>query len=285
MVVAATGELRRGISVAAAAAVVCVVVVAGGVAYLYYPSLSSGGGPATAATTSRYQGNTTSCTKAPSQPSPPPPSKVSAGQGGWDPSAVANVTLYYYRDSAYIHMAWNYTYDIVQTGSNPVLISNYIQTLGPLSVYGNWTTGYTLNYTRTMSFNVTVQFTQPSTYQVVGFRSTNSTIPANGFQHLQFNAIQQRAISITLTNSSVRACLALPPYRSGFYFVDSAFVFPSGNRTFGGDYLVSIYQTDGPGVLNAFVNMQKGGVAATYSGSRGSTECYSSGVCFTSPWA
>ncbi|MDG7008398.1 MAG: hypothetical protein JRN06_09195 [Nitrososphaerota archaeon] len=284
MVAVAAGELRRGISVAAVAAVVCVVAVAGGVAYLYYPSLSPGGETTTAATTSRYQGNPTTCTKTLSRSTAPLPSKMSAGQGGWDPFAVANVTLNYYMDSAYIRMAWNYTYDIVQTGSNPVLVSNYIQTLGPLSVYGNWTTGYTLNFTRTMSFNVTVQFTQPSTYQVVGFRSTNSTIPANEFQRLQFNVTQQRATSITLADGSVRACLNQPPYHSAFYYVDSAYVFPSGNKTFGGDYFVSIYQTDGPGVLNAFVNMQKGAVAATYSGSWGSTECYSNGGCFTSPW-
>ena len=263
-------------SAAAAIAVVCVMVVAGGVVILY-PSLAGGTKATTGGGSTRsYSLNFTSATEF----SPPPAASTStSATARWDPFEVANVTLNDPRDYGWIRSAWNYTYSITQTGSSPVLVSNYIQTLGPLVVEGNWTTGYTLNYTKVTDFNVTVQFTPPNRYQVIRFWTSNHTVP---FEQVMFNATQQKAISIAMTNSSVRsdAVGSTTPY-----FVDAAFPFPSGNKTFGGDYLVLLYQFfTGSKVVGVFVSLGQGAVVSTYQSSRAAKTCYPNGFCFNSPW-
>jgi hypothetical protein len=279
------GRARKGVTIASALAAV-VVVTTGVSVLLFYPTLSGSNGPTlqtglTTMSTSAYvlpANSSTTVTSSTSAHSPPETS-TTTGSVGWQPWAVANITLNYYKDMPYVRFAWNYTYSIQQTGSNPVLVSNVIQTLGPLTVYGNWTTGYTLNYTRVLEFNVTVQYTPPDSYQVIGFSSLNYTVP---FQTLQFNSTQQRAISVAATNSNVKSYLN--QYFGPFFFVDDAFPFPPANQTYGGDYLVWFYQTDGAGILAAIVNTNTGAVVSTYTSSRVTETCYPNGICFSSPW-
>jgi len=197
--------------------------------------------------------------------------------GGWQEWAVLNATLGYYKTQWYIHNAWNYTFNVLQTGSNPVLLSDLIGVIGPLTVSGNWTTGYVLNYTRLSALNVTVQYSPPSTYYpVIGFSSHNST---GIVETIQFNSTQQKAISIAVENSTVKAFLGQSPT-----FVDAAWLFPAGNKTFGGDYVVWVFQVNGPKILVAFVNMNTNQVVSTYNSTRANRVCFSNGPCFSSPW-
>jgi hypothetical protein len=210
--------------------------------------------------------------------SQPPTSASSAVEGSWQTWAVANATLGYNRTQAYIHNAWNYTFNIYQSGNpspNIFTVANIVRSLD-LSVSGNWTTGYTLEYT-VHTLNITVEYNPSSTYYPVLFFNTQN---GSNFQgSIRFNTTQQQAISIALSNSTVRSVLSQFPY-----FVDAAFLFPAGNRTFGGDYLVWFFQLNGTKILGAYVNMSTGSVVSAYSVLRRTVICYSNKVCFSSPW-
>lgn len=281
MIFVPKGELRRGISAAAAAAVVCVVAVAGGVAY-FYPSLTGNGGGtnSTSATTGNPRANGTSTSQSSTVYSLPPvittsTTSTSGGQG-WQAWAVANITLGYSKTQSYINRAWNYSFSIYQTSSPSyeVLLADVIHSY-QLTVTGNWTAGYVLtSYPAVL--NVSVQYKAPADYTVIFFNARNMS--AASFP-IRYNSTQQRAISAALANSTVKGDLSQFPY-----FVDAAFAFPSANKTFGGDYLVSFDQSNGPKVLNAFVNMTSGAVVSTYAESRAVKTCYPNGACWSSPW-
>lgn len=276
------------IAVSAATVVAFVIVASAGVGAIAFYSAAGGFtagevGPSPTATSVSTSNQTTStatvstttctvCTTYLSTSSTPSSSE-------WDPGIVANITLGYQKDYGYVRQAWNYTYAISQTGSNPVLLSNVIQTLGPLAPYGNWSTGYALNFTRAMEFNVTVQFTPPDQYQVVGFSSHNSTVPA---ETLRFNSTQKGVIAVAMGNPTVKADIS--QRFDGFGFVGSA-IQPFGeNRTYAGDYLVTVYQWDGSGTVNAIVNPTAGQVVSVYNSTRQSRTCYADGICFNDPW-
>jgi hypothetical protein len=280
------GGLSRGVSAVAVVAVVLVATVAAG-AFVLYPSLTGSSGRGTTGSTlpnMNYTSTTTSFTTF----SPYTTTSYftitnsSPISPGWQEWAVANATLGYYKTQQYIHNAWNYTFSIHQTGVNPpyneTFIADYVSVLG-LKVAGNWTTGYVLNYYPS-ELNVTVQYTPPSTYYPVSFfNARNST----SFQeNIQFDATQQRAISIAMSNNTVRSYIE--NNMTGVFFVDDAFPFPAGNKTFGGDYLVWDFQENGPRILGVFVNMSSGTVVSTYQDSRAYRVCYSNSLCWTSPW-
>jgi len=284
-------DLRKGISAAAVLAVV-IVVSAGLTVVFLYPSLSGSGAttspttklmarsrsPTTLLSTTGFPATYTFTTPPYSTGSTTKPT-VNTTSGGWQEWAVLNATLGYYQTQEYIRTAWNYTFNVVQTATNGrlVYISDYIEAVGPLLVTGNWTTGYLLNYTRVSSLNVTAQYTPGSGYYpVVFFSARNGT---GMMEPLQFNSTQQKAISIAVTNNTVEAFTSQFPT-----FVDAAWVFPSGNKTFGGDYLVTIFQVNGPKTLNVIVSMSGGEVASTYGQARTTEDCFSIGVCFESPW-
>lgn len=276
------GRFRRAVSVTSAVAVVLVVTVGAGVVFLY-PSLSGAGGNRTTGTTTNPVNATDTITITSYTTYLPPTTSTTtittSSQTGWQAWAVANATLGYYKTQNYIRNAWNYTFNILQSGTNPphneTFVSNIIGVLGMI-VSGNWTTGYTLTFSPS-ELNVTVQYTPPSTYYpVIFFSSHNGT---DFQQTIQFNSTQQNAISIALANSTVKSALTQYPY-----FVDDSFRFPSGNSTFGGDYLVWFFQSNGPKILGVFVNMNLGTVASQYTDTRVTKTCYSNSICWSSPW-
>ncbi len=274
---------RAAVSASTVAAVLLVATV-GVSAVILYPSLA---GPNGNSTTSSYNVNytsnlTTTTTFHPYTTTSYSMQANATSKAGWQDWAVANATLGYYKTQQYIHNAWNYTYSIHQTGMNPqqneTFIANYVSVLG-LQVLGNWTTGYTLNYHPT-ELNITVQYTPPSGYYpVVFFSARNSTSFQQG---IQFNATQQGAIGTALSNSSVGTYIT--NNMSGSFFVDAAFEFPTANKTFGGDYLVWVFQENGPKILGVFVNMASSTVVSTYQSSRAYRVCYADNLCWTSPW-
>ena len=259
------------------------VVTAGATFVLLYPTLSGANGRGAAsgsssATTTEYTPtNVSSAFVTTFSGQTEVPSNSTTTETGWQEWAVVNATLGYYKTQDYIHDAWNYTFNVQKTGSNPVLISNIIGVIGPLQVSGNWSTGYELNYTRISELNVTVQYSSPSGYYpVIGFSAHNST---GMLEQIQFDPTQQKAISVAAANSVVKSFTAQYPT-----FVEGASIFPSGNATFGGDYFISILQANGAKILNVFVNPDNWTVVSTYYDTRANTVCYSGGVCFTSPW-
>lgn len=276
IMLARSKDIRTGISTVAAVAVVCVVGIAGGVVYLY-PSIIGGKTNTITTGTAQSQVNNTTTHTTIYLPPAGNTSSSTTAQPGWQAWAVANATLGYYKTQMYVRNAWNYTFNIIQTSSPSYehFVANNINVLS-LNVSGNWTTGYLLTFTAS-ALNVTVRYNPPSGYYpVIFFNARNGS---NFQQSIQFNATQQRAISIALANSSVKQALSQFPY-----FADDAFVFPAGNKTFGGDYLVWFFQTNGPKIVGAFVNMSSGTVISTYANSRVIRVCYSNGVCFSSPW-
>ena len=274
------------------AVLAAVILVTAGVALVYlYPSLSGTNGlsstesgettgassatllPTTSLINSTFTTYSTSSVFTTSE------TTSSSASGGWQEWAVLNATLGYNRTQEYIHDAWNYTYNVVQTATNgpTVFISDYIVVIGPLRVTGNWTTGYVLNYTRLSSLNVTAQYTPGSAYYPIVFFSAHNSTGIT--EPIQFNPAQQKAISIAVTSTTAENFTQHYPT-----FVDDAWVFPSTNSTFGGDYLVWIFQTNGPRILGVFVNVSSGQVVSTYDDTRAVTSCFSNGACFTSPW-
>lgn len=278
------GRFRRAITVASVVAVVLVITVGAGVVFLY-PSLSGAGGKRTNSTTAIPVSATNTITITsyttylPTTTSTTTITGTTLSRSGWQAWAVANATLGYFKTQSYIHNAWNYTFNISQTGTNrpynETFVSNIIGVLR-MTLSGNWTTGYILTYSPS-ELNVTVQYTPPSTYYpVIFFSSHNGTI----FQQtIRFNSTQQKAISIALANSTVKSSLSQFPY-----FVDDSFRFPSGNSTYGGDYLVWFFQSNGPKILGVFVNMNLGTVASQYTSSRITKTCYLNNACWSSPW-
>jgi len=277
---------RRGLSAAAVGAVVIIAV--GGAAVLFlYPSLAGSNGSAGASSTLAITSTTTlfpangssySSTVSTSYTVYPQSSTSSTTLGGWQEWAVANATLGYYRTQAFIGDAWNYTFDIYQSGNGSPNVYTVSDTIGALemNVTGNWTSGYTLTFT-SHEINVTVEYSPPSTYYPVIFFNVQN---GSDFQQsIRFNSTQQEAISLALANAGVKSALSQYPY-----FVDDAFAFPSTNKTFGGDYLVWFFQSNGPRILGAFVNLSAGSVAATYNDTRTTRVCYSGGACYSSPW-
>ena len=281
-----SGGVSRGVSAATVAAVVLVATVAAS-AFVLYPSLTGSSGKGSTGSTLPNVNYTSTITLFTTFSPYTTTSYVTTANSstispGWQEWAVANATLGYYKTQQYIHNAWNYTFSIHQTGVNPpyneTFIADYVSALG-LQVAGNWTTGYVLNYYPS-ELNVSIQYTPPSTYYpVVFFNARNST----SFQEsIQFNATQQRAISIALANSTVGSYVK--NNMTGAFFVDGSFLFPAGNKTFGGDYLVWLFQENGPSILGVFVNMSSGAVVSTYQDSRAYSVCYSNSLCWTSPW-
>ena len=280
---------RQGISAAAVLAAV-IILTAGVTAVYLYPSLAGAGNGQTSATSTIFSGGVASTTSSRANTTTVTAlsnftvsyfttsySTTTFTAGGWQEWAVLNATLGYYKTQWYIHNAWNYTFNVQQTGSSPVLVSDIIEVIGPLSVSGNWTTQYNLNYTRISELNVTVQYSPPSNYYpVIGFSSHNST----GINEtIQFNSTQQKAISTAVANGTVKAFMGQSPT-----FVDAAWLFPAGNKTFGGDYVVEIFQVNGPKTLVAFVNTSTNQVVSTYNSTRAIRVCFSNGPCFSSPW-
>lgn len=269
--------VKKGISTIAAIAVVCVVGIAGGVAYLYPSIIGEKTNTLRSGTIQSQVSNITIYTTTTYMPPANATSTSSTGQPGWQAWAVANATLGYYKTQAYVRNAWNYSFSISQTSSPSyeTFVSNEIFVLS-LVVSGNWTTGYMLTYS-VSALNVTVRYNPPSGYYpVVFFNAQNSSGPHGS---VLFNTTQQKAISIALSNGVVKQDLSHFPY-----FVDDAFVVPSANSTFGGDSLVWFFQTNGPKIVGAYVNMSTGAVVSTYTASRVLRTCYSNGVCFSSPW-
>jgi hypothetical protein len=268
--------VREGISTIVAIAVVCVAGIAGGVVYLY-PSII-GGKTITVTSVTAQVGNSTSYSTTTYLPPANSTSMSSTAQPAWQAWAVANATLGYYKTQAFVSKAWNYTFYIYQSGNGfpGIFTVANIVTLLDLNTTGNWTSRYTLTYTAHV-LNITVEYHPPSTYYPVFF--FNSQNHSNIVESIRFNATQQQAISIALANSSVKQALS-----QFTYYVDDAFTFPAGNKTFGGDYLIWFFQTNGPKVIGAFVNMSSGAVVSTYATSRVTRTCYPNGVCFSSPW-
>jgi hypothetical protein len=268
---------RRAISPATVVAALIVVAIAASAVALY-PTLGGANGQATSSSITSVNGtrySTTTYNLPPTSSSgsgAPPPTNSSS----WEYWAVANVTLGSPSVQAYIHDAYNYSFSISQTGTDPVLLSTTIFVIGEQIVSGNWTTGYNVTYTHISFLNETVMYSPPSYYRSINFAVRNQT-DDHGF--VNFTSGEREAISSAMDNASLRSYYSANPS-----YVAGAYLLPAGNATFGGDYLIVLSQLNGTRILNAFVSPASWQVVSTYQSSRISSTCYSNGVCYYSPW-
>jgi hypothetical protein len=278
MLLSRGGERRRALSpTVVAAGLIAVALVASAV--VFYPLLSGGEGVTTGISRTPTNGTgyaTTATTLPPatSYPSTAPPATNSTSS--WQEWQVANVTLGSPGVQAYIQDAYNYSFFIAQTGASPVLVSNVINVIGIQVVSGNWSTQYTITYSHISILNVTVQYTPPGGYQIIHIGVQNYT---DVLSAINFTSADRQAIAWAATNSTIKSYLAANPS-----YVAGAYLFPSGNKTFGGDYLVTFDQLNGTKMLGVFVNPANWQVVAAYPGSRIWSQCYGNGACYYSPW-
>jgi hypothetical protein len=143
-----------------------------------------------------------------------------------------------------------------QDGSSLVFVTFSVTDSRAIS--GNWTSEYSLTYSQRFNINVTVEFTAPSTYQVINVGIKD--LP-NFSQSISFTSQQMQIIQVALSNSTVRQITA-----QSEYYVQSVTYFPpnSGNETFAGDYLVYIGQVNTSCVIGIFVNPTTDTVVTTY---------------------
>src|SRR5208282_5626367 len=92
------------------------------------------------------------------------------------------------------HITNAYYYFVMRYGAAPgtgtqLFLDVYV--VGAQTVTGNWTTGYIMTYTGRQIFNATVQYTEPSTYNVTGMAVTSL---ANQSYQISFDATQEQAI-------------------------------------------------------------------------------------------
>jgi hypothetical protein len=99
-----------------------------------------------------------------------------------------------------------------------------------------------MTYTGQQFFNATVQYTEPSTYNVTG---VTVTALANQPYQISFDATQEQAIGVALANSTVKADIG-----GMAYFV--TFADSQVNGTLG--YWVQIDQVNGYRTLQVLVN-------------------------------
>ena len=191
-------------------------------------------------------------------------------QGG-----VASLVLTSPEVLSYVEPAYTYDLSIVQDPFAANLANALINVTETQSVSGNWTgSGYEVTYSGIM-LNATVQFTSPSSYQLVSVGVTN--LP-NKTYSISYNSQQQHIIQVALSNSTVDSLV------SDFtkYYVNevSGLV---GNGT--GFYYVSIPQVDGPKAVSVSVNAAMTAVISATSGYNGGGVCfYNPYFCYTVPW-
>ncbi len=272
---------RRAVSVLTVAAGLVVLGVAAG-AVVFYPSITGGLPGYGASTSTSYTTDVTSYTTtsysqgstSSNETSAPP--QTNSSTGGWQAWQVANVTLGSPQVQTYVHDAYSYNFSIFQTGTSPVLVSNLIHVTGALAISGNWSTGYNGTYLHNRVLNVTIQYTPPSSYQIIGFAVQNMSDRSFA---INFTSVERQAISSAVENGTVKTYLTHYPS-----YAESVFLLPTGNGTFGGDYLVLFYPVSGTNILGVFVNPTQWTVVSTYNDTRVSQVCYGAGACWTSPW-
>jgi hypothetical protein len=144
------------------------------------------------------------------------------------------------------HITNAYYYLVMRDGAaspgNGTQLFADVYVVGAQTVTGNWTTGYTMTYTGRQIFNGTVQYTEPSTYNVTGIAVTSL---ANQSYQITFDATQEQAIGVALANSTVKADIG-----GMAYFV--TFADPQVNGTLG--HWVQIRQVNGYRSLGVLVN-------------------------------
>jgi hypothetical protein len=145
------------------------------------------------------------------------------------------------------HLVSAYYYIVMRYGTtspgNGTQLLEDIYVIGAQTVTGNWTTGYNETLTGQQIFNATVQYTEPSTYNVTGVTVKDL---ADSSSQSSFNATQKKAIGVALVNSTVKADIAGMDYYVGF-------VDPQVNGSAPG-YWVMIGQVNGYRSLAVLVN-------------------------------
>ncbi|MDA4128936.1 MAG: hypothetical protein OK422_05740 [Thaumarchaeota archaeon] len=267
---------RRGISLASAVAVVIVVALAGTYFVFEFSGSSSANSTSTTTTQSHpgLQSTTTPTTNAITLPTASP-------TGGWMPGLVAKAALGSPTVQSYIRTAFSYGINgPFETSASPIMVSILLNITGDQIVAGNWTTGYEVSDTKLVLLNVTVQFIPPSNYTVV--RAWPIQLPGRN-SSIVYDSGQQNVIRVVLSNASVTQSVG-----PAFYF-RAVSTFPINNGTYGGDYLVFLFQLNGTRVLGVFVDKGMSAVLKSYIDSRVETYCLASGsnstICFTSPWS
>ena len=203
------------------------------------------------------------------------PTHTTSQQQGWTQGGVASLVLTSPEVLSYVKPAYTYDLNIVQDPFAANLANALINVTETQSVSGNWTgSGYEVTYSGIM-LNATVQFTSPSSYQLVSVGVTN--LP-NKTYSISYNSQQQHIIQVALSNSTVDSLV------SNFtkYYVNevSGLV---GNGT--GFYYVSIPQVDGPKAVSVSVNAAMTAVISATSGYNGGGVCfYNPYFCYTVPW-
>lgn len=115
------------------------------------------------------------------------------------------------------HLVDAYYYIVMRYGAassgNGNQLFEDIYVIGAQAVTGNWTTGYNETLTGQQIFNATVQYTEPSTYNVTSVTVKNLVDQS---AQVSFDATQKQAIEVALANSSVKADIGGMNYYVGF---------------------------------------------------------------------
>lgn len=145
---------------------------------------------------------------------------------------------------------------------------------GSQIVTGNYTTGYQVSYVGNKLLNVTffrVAFQHFDVTHVSAY-----ALPDRN-ESVAYTPQQVRAIGLALSDANVTSLMVGPPY-----YVE--FVGSSGNATNAANYVVELYQVDGPEIVGAFVNLSLSSVLNPFIQQRGSGECWPGGIVITDPW-
>jgi len=200
---------------------------------------------------------------------------------GWDSGLAVNATLNSPQVLGIVRSAYDYgVIGISSSPSDPSLISVLVNVTATQSVTGNWTTGYTVTDSGLTILNVTLRFTEPSTYSLLSVRAT--PLP-DRTESLTFTPQQQEVIRVALSNGTVRGFMA--DYGVGSYYVPGVSQSPMANGTYGGDYYLSFSHIDGNKAISAYVNSAITQVVQASEAFNGGQVCYyPSGLCFDDPW-
>jgi hypothetical protein len=251
---------RNGLSWTSALAVVVILISAS--AALYYLQSGLGKGISGSSTsTSESVSNGTQLETTTTQYTPGPSGSVSTTVYGgclaftFNETKALGTVLNSSEVEPYLRGAFSYNWEYASretcTSWLPPIVS--VNVTGFQSVAGNWSTEYLVTYGNSTLLRAEVS----SAYQVVNFTATR--LP-DSTQTLSFTPQQQQAISLALSNPTVKGYLAGIDYYAASVYLPT----PSGNQTVSDRYVLYFDQVNGSLVVGVFVNSSITQVVGAY---------------------
>jgi len=194
---------------------------------------------------------------------------------GFPSAFVRNATLDTRQVLPFIRTAYEYhLVYFAHSQTNWDVMYAVLNVTGSQVVTGNYTTGYQVSYVGNKLLNVTVLRV---VYQHFDVTHVSAYALPDRNESVAYAPQQVRAVSLALSDPKVTSLMA-----GDYYYVE--FVGSSGNATTAANYLVQLYQVDGPGIVGAFVNVSLDSVVTSFTQLRGSGECWPGGIVITDPW-